>query len=213
MSASVHGGYAEALAVRLIKQLANGRMASAAQLAEELSEPVGEVSLLLSKDDRFYDLVGHGDGRLLYGVSELGEHNPASVGERMRIARGVHTQSDFATVLGISLTSLGKYERGERTPPWSVLKSLRDLGYSSDWILTGTGTHKRASQALAEPEALISPAPLVDQLGELTAGLAALQQVAIASTAMADTLANLATACECLRLAHVRELRCAARPH
>ncbi len=44
-----------------------------------------------------------------------------SVADLIRVARDGRTQSEFATVLGVSQSQLSRYERGEYDPPARVI--------------------------------------------------------------------------------------------
>jgi len=52
------------------------------------------------------------------------------------------TQKEFAERLGVSLGSVQGYEYG-KIPKGEVLKSLLDLGYDVNWLLSGQGHMKR----------------------------------------------------------------------
>ena len=63
-----------------------------------------------------------------------------NIGARIRLARGRLTQDEFAARLGISKSTIGKYERGERSPESDILARMRSvLGIDINWLLTGEG--------------------------------------------------------------------------
>lgn len=49
------------------------------------------------------------------------------------------TQEQFSEKLGISNQAYMKYESGKRNIPAPVLVTLQEFGYSTDWLLTGSG--------------------------------------------------------------------------
>lgn len=63
--------------------------------------------------------------------------NLKGTGDRIRVARGKLSQADFAKVLGIGLSTLRRYESGERGPDAEVLLRLAEVGHDPTWILLG----------------------------------------------------------------------------
>lgn len=64
-----------------------------------------------------------------------------TTGERIRQVRGHLSQIDFAARLGADKNTIGRYERGERTPDGDFLVRIQlEFGVSIDWLLTGSGT-------------------------------------------------------------------------
>ena len=64
----------------------------------------------------------------------------SSLGERIKLARGVLSQDAFSRALHISKGSLGFYERNENLPNSDViLKICSKTGVSLEWLLTGIG--------------------------------------------------------------------------
>ncbi len=62
----------------------------------------------------------------------------ASLGERLRIARGDSTREQAAADLGVNKATLGYYERDERDPPASLLAAVcRKYGVQPAWLLLG----------------------------------------------------------------------------
>lgn len=58
----------------------------------------------------------------------------------VRRRNGDPDRSEFAEKLGISVTALATYERGEREPSVSVLAGYRkNFGVNVDWLITGHG--------------------------------------------------------------------------
>jgi len=60
--------------------------------------------------------------------------------KRILAIRGGLSQSEFALKLGVAQNTLGRYERGERTPDADFLTAMVDqLGVSAEWLLRGAG--------------------------------------------------------------------------
>ncbi len=60
--------------------------------------------------------------------------------ERLKIIRGDLTQAEFAAKLGIHKNTLGRYERGESEPDFSVCVNICSIfGVSPNWLLLGAG--------------------------------------------------------------------------
>lgn len=61
-----------------------------------------------------------------------------TLGDRLKVARGIRTQSEFAKSLGISLASYANYENGRRIPTGEVLRALSEqFDTDINWLLTG----------------------------------------------------------------------------
>lgn len=74
-----------------------------------------------------------------------------TLGERIKLARGVEKQESFATALGISRGSLSLYERGETSPSADfLLKLCSERGVSPAWLLAGTGPMYDAERVTTE---------------------------------------------------------------
>ncbi|MBA7713116.1 hypothetical protein ES703_122115 [subsurface metagenome] len=56
----------------------------------------------------------------------------------IRKFRGLNQES-FAKQLGVGFRTYIRYEKGEREPSLSLLKSLAERGISVQWLLTGNG--------------------------------------------------------------------------
>lgn len=73
-------------------------------------------------------------------VLDLDAGNLMSAGTRLKELRSSlkMKQSDFASVLGVSLRAYNNYESDEAEIPTKIIRKLRDLyGVSSDWLLFG----------------------------------------------------------------------------
>lgn len=67
-------------------------------------------------------------------------------GQRLRHARqvrGYSTASDFARQLGVKVHTYAKWEQGENLPAKTaqLIQICRELGVSSDWLLSGDERH------------------------------------------------------------------------
>lgn len=61
-----------------------------------------------------------------------------AIGHRIREARGLRRQVDFAEELGVSRSVLSNYEAGRRLPDSKTLEKIADLGsLPANYILTG----------------------------------------------------------------------------
>ncbi len=62
------------------------------------------------------------------------------IGERLKEARGSMSQSDFSELLGISLSTLRRYESGDRMPDAELIWKLYDVRQvDPKWLVTGYG--------------------------------------------------------------------------
>ncbi len=76
-----------------------------------------------------------------------------AIGRRIRKVRGATTQKTFAAILGISVNTLGRYERGETEQSAAVLARLVErCGVDGTWLLLGDGETE-------EPDAPGTPPP------------------------------------------------------
>jgi transcriptional regulator with XRE-family HTH domain len=70
------------------------------------------------------------------------EHATA-IGQRIkqaRIAAGIAVQAQFARDVGVSYTTLWRYEEGKLTPSADSLQRIAGIaGVSIDWLVTGEG--------------------------------------------------------------------------
>ena len=63
-----------------------------------------------------------------------------TIGDRIRRIRGDLSQVEFAARLRVDKNTVGRYERGERTPDGDFLVGVQLVfGASIDWLLTGKG--------------------------------------------------------------------------
>jgi phage repressor protein C with HTH and peptisase S24 domain len=81
-----------------------------------------------------------------------------TLAKRILALRGSKPQSEFSALLGVAQNSLGRYERGERTPDADFLSTLVErLGVSSDWLLRGVGPAYDPTRTRVEEFACGSP--------------------------------------------------------
>lgn len=99
------------------------------------------------------------------------------LGERLRIVRGKAQRDAFAGRFGISLASLGNYERGDREPGALLVAQIAaDTGCDLVWLLTGEGQPWPQDRAAVpfDPEKMrlaVDIATTLDQAGRLPAGM------------------------------------------
>jgi phage repressor protein C with HTH and peptisase S24 domain len=63
------------------------------------------------------------------------------IGRRLVQVRGRMPRETFAPLLGISPSTLARYERGERSPDANLVATLqREFGVDPSWFVTGSGT-------------------------------------------------------------------------
>jgi transcriptional regulator with XRE-family HTH domain len=78
--------------------------------------------------------------------------NKNKVGDRIRQIRAVMSQQDFADKLGVSLSTLRRYESGERPPDAGFLVELYEKHHIQPlWVLTGDG-----SISIDDPQTAVS---------------------------------------------------------
>ena len=83
-----------------------------------------------------------------------------SIGDRLKALRGDSSQGDFSQRIGFHKNTVGKYERGERTPDVDFLRTVCErLSVSPDWLLWGQGPIRRGENAPAAPHTAPPPAP------------------------------------------------------
>jgi transcriptional regulator with XRE-family HTH domain len=76
-----------------------------------------------------------------------------SFGERLRLLREERKlgQKEIGNLLGVSISSVGKYENGERTPSPDTLNQLADfLDVSADFLLGRSNVRESAEKILAK---------------------------------------------------------------
>lgn len=72
-----------------------------------------------------------------------------TIGDRIQLIRGGQSQTAFAELLGLSRSSLVRYERGERQPDAELLERVcRQFNINGHWLLTGFGPMREAAGAL-----------------------------------------------------------------
>jgi len=83
-----------------------------------------------------------------------------SIGDRLKALRGDSSQGDFSQRIGFHKNTVGKYERGERTPDVDFLRTVCErLSVSPDWLLWGQGPMRRGESAPAAPQATLLAVP------------------------------------------------------
>jgi transcriptional regulator with XRE-family HTH domain len=91
-----------------------------------------------------------------------GQNNARAVGARIRAARrraGLG-QKQLARRTGLSISTVGRYERGVQTPSWRALESVADaLAVPLDWLRLG-----RAPAAGDGAEAVPDVVPVVEEI-------------------------------------------------
>lgn len=79
-------------------------------------------------------------------------NNPAwTFQDRLRKARehAGMTQSELAEATGVSLNSLNRYEKGQRSPGGEIVKSISDAtGVPLEWFYTDTETANASPDAV-----------------------------------------------------------------
>lgn len=74
--------------------------------------------------------------------------------ERVKHVRGKMTQSDFSATLGIPLTTIGRYERGDNRPDLFFLETISlKFCVSLDWLILGVGEMKLKEQSSVQEKA------------------------------------------------------------
>lgn len=86
---------------------------------------------------------------------------------RLKTIRGNKTQSRFSTEIGIPLTTLGRYERGENFPDIEFIYNIaKKFNISLEWLISGIGP-MRADGTISEtqiiPEQPTIPAKTANQ--------------------------------------------------
>ena len=78
-----------------------------------------------------------------------------TLGNRIKLARGKMSQDQFSNLLKVSKGSLGFYERDENLPNSAViLKICSETGVRIEWLLTGQGSMREESPAVAHSQQL-----------------------------------------------------------
>lgn len=69
-----------------------------------------------------------------------------SLGERLKIARGKITQTDFSAELGVSKNTYVRYERDQRIPDAELLSVIcQKFNINPSWLLLGEGNKTKDS--------------------------------------------------------------------
>lgn len=92
--------------------------------------------LLFGTDD------GEGDSQGLRREKQAGGFVHAreydTIGKRIRLLRGKRSQLEFANVVGIHKSTIGRYERDECSPPADEIKKICEtLSVNAEWFLFG----------------------------------------------------------------------------
>jgi DNA-binding XRE family transcriptional regulator len=78
------------------------------------------------------------------------------IAERIKLVRGKTPQDEFARLIEVHKSSLGRYERGESTPDMDfAAKVCSVFGIKAEWILLGIGPMRAGESppaAALEPE-------------------------------------------------------------
>lgn len=73
-------------------------------------------------------------------VDQTVSGDKVNLGARIRLARAGREPGTFATELGVSTKTLGRYELGQRDPDSAVLAAVcAATGCDPNWLITGTG--------------------------------------------------------------------------
>lgn len=73
----------------------------------------------------------------------------SGVGQRLVELRGEKSQDAFAAELGISKSSLRRYESEERPPDSAMLIRLAQRGFNVHWLMTGDGPKRISSERIS----------------------------------------------------------------
>ena len=100
-------------------------------------------------------------------IHSIFNHLDIEFKDRLKAARSGKglSQSKLAALIGVHVTNISRYERGENKPTSSVLYKLADaLGVSADFLMAGS-THDVANNAISDRE-LLEQFKRVEQLPE-----------------------------------------------
>jgi phage repressor protein C with HTH and peptisase S24 domain len=87
------------------------------------------------------------DGRVALEALKVRQ---SEIGARIEVVRGSASQADFASEMGVSTQTLGRYERGDRPPDLDFLVAMREKrGISADWLISGQGRRHLAGSAVS----------------------------------------------------------------
>jgi transcriptional regulator with XRE-family HTH domain len=60
------------------------------------------------------------------------------IGERLKLARGTTSQGEYSKLLGVTTNTIGRYERGERTPDVDFISAIcKETGVNPRWLILG----------------------------------------------------------------------------
>ena len=77
----------------------------------------------------------------------------STFGERLKIIRinNEYSQSDFASLLNLSISTYKSYENNKTNVPHNILEELKNkFNVSLDWLVTGMGVYKNIEEILEE---------------------------------------------------------------
>ena len=83
----------------------------------------------------------HRDQAARNGVLSIPMKLENKIGDRLREVREIlgKTQREMAVQIGAALTELQDYENNSKLPGSAIIESMRQLGVSKNWLLTGQG--------------------------------------------------------------------------
>jgi len=74
------------------------------------------------------------------GKAVIEAATPGAIGARIVEARGTRTQKEYAALLRVDVGTLGRYERGERSPDVDFIAAISAKGdVNPNWLLYGLG--------------------------------------------------------------------------
>lgn len=77
----------------------------------------------------------------------------ATIAERIRQLRGNLSLASFAEMVGVSKSTLSRYEQGDGFPDAKVIETLCTItGNTADWLIFGTNPYPHGGVADEEPE-------------------------------------------------------------
>ena len=95
------------------------------------------------------------------------------LGERLKLLRGDMSQDEFAKILGVSQPTIGKYEKGSRSPDAAFLQTVcSKLGITADWLILGAGD----KTGDASPVDIVQPVEITNQHKNKTGDVAGFEQ-------------------------------------